>query len=102
MSEAPPRDAPLLEAPLLEVRGLKTYFRGEEGLSRAVDGVDLDDAVVGPGGIILIEPGSNDELLDAFDANVAAAADLFDDDDGDGGLDAPERAPGEELAEGTP
>jgi len=31
----------VIEAPLLEVRGLKTYFRGEEGLSRAVDGVDL-------------------------------------------------------------
>jgi peptide/nickel transport system ATP-binding protein len=29
------------EAPLLEVRNLKTYFRGEEGISRAVDGVDL-------------------------------------------------------------
>ncbi len=27
--------------PLLKVRNLKTYFRGEEGLSRAVDGVDL-------------------------------------------------------------
>jgi len=26
-------------APLLEVRDLRTYFRGEEGLSRAVDGV---------------------------------------------------------------
>jgi oligopeptide/dipeptide ABC transporter ATP-binding protein len=31
----------VIEAPLLEVRNLKTYFHGEEGLSRAVDGVDL-------------------------------------------------------------
>jgi peptide/nickel transport system ATP-binding protein len=28
-------------APLLEIRGLKTYFASEEGMVRAVDGVDL-------------------------------------------------------------
>ena len=27
--------------PLLDVRGLKTYFRTDEGLARAVDGMDL-------------------------------------------------------------
>ena len=28
--------------PLLEVKGLKTYFYSEDGIVRAVDGVDFD------------------------------------------------------------
>jgi ABC-type dipeptide/oligopeptide/nickel transport system ATPase component len=27
--------------PLLEIRGLRTYFRTEAGVAKAVDGVDL-------------------------------------------------------------
>jgi peptide/nickel transport system ATP-binding protein len=31
-----------MTAPLLEIRGLRTHFRTESGVARAVDGVDLD------------------------------------------------------------
>ncbi|MEO0323851.1 MAG: dipeptide ABC transporter ATP-binding protein [Myxococcota bacterium] len=30
------------DAPLLRVEGLKTYFHGDEGITRAVDGIDLE------------------------------------------------------------
>lgn len=58
---------------------------------RLFSGVDLDAAVVDGDGTIYIDGENNDPLLDAFDANIRAAADLFDDDDGDGELDFDER-----------
>ena len=49
-------------------------------------GVDLDTATVAADGTIYIDGESNPALLDIFDGNLRAAAELFDDDDGDGEL----------------
>lgn len=64
-------------------------FVGLSG-SRLFAGVDLASAEL-TGGIARIEDGSNDALLDRFEANVDEATDLFGDADGDGELDEPER-----------
>lgn len=63
------------------------------------DEVDLDAAVVGGDGVIRIEDGANDDLLETFDDNLATAAKLFDDNDGDKELDPDERDETDVLAE---
>jgi len=63
------------------------------------DGVMLDLAVAGADGVVRIEDGSNDDILDVFEANLEAAARLFDDDDDDGELDPDEREETEVLAD---
>lgn len=64
-----------------------------------LSGIDLYAAEIGPDGEILIDQTSNDELADIFDDNLQIAAKLFNDDDGDGLLDANEREPDDVLAE---
>jgi hypothetical protein len=66
---------------------------------RLFAGVDLDSAVVAGDGVIYIDGENNELLLDVFDANVKDAADLFDDDDGNGELDADERDDTDILAQ---
>jgi len=61
--------------------------------------VDLEGADVDPDGTIYIDDTSNPDLLDAFEGNVDAATQLFDDDDDDGQLDDDERDPDDVLAE---
>ena len=67
--------------------------------SQLFSGIDIDGAVVSGDGTIRIEPGSNEDILSVFDGNVEAAARLFDDDDGNGALDAGERDDDDVLAE---
>jgi len=38
-----------MSAPLLEIRGLRTYFRTEAGVAKAVDGVNL---AINPGEVL--------------------------------------------------
>ncbi len=73
-------------------------FVGFDG-ARLFAGVDLDGATVDGTGVIRIEPGSNDDQLQAFDDNVADATELFDDDDDDGLLDPDERDAADILAD---
>lgn len=63
------------------------------------DGIDIDGADVGGNNTIRIEDGENDDLLAIFDDNLADAAKLFDDKDGDGELDPEERDSTDVLAE---
>lgn len=63
------------------------------------DGVDIDNADIGADDTIRIEEGSNEVLLDQFDANLAVSADLFDDDDDSGDLEAGERDDADTLAD---
>ncbi len=63
------------------------------------DGLDIDSAEVGDNNIIRIEDGENDDLLSVFDNNLADAAKLFDDKDGDGELDPDERDSTDVLAD---
>jgi hypothetical protein len=63
------------------------------------DGIDIDGAEVGGDNTIRIEDGENDDLLSIFDDNLADAAKLFDDKDGDGELDPEERDSTDVLAE---
>jgi len=63
------------------------------------DGIDLDNATIGSGGIIRIEDGANDDLLAIFDNNLIKAIQLFDDNDGDKRLDPEERDDTDVLAE---
>jgi hypothetical protein len=65
-------------------------------------GIDLDLAEVGVDGVIRIESGQNDDLLNLFEANLDAALRLFDDDDGDGALEAGENDDDDLLAEVLP
>ncbi len=62
-------------------------------------GVDLDSATVGNDGVIVIDSDSNDTLLNIFDDNLREAANLFDDDDGDGELDDDGTSPDDVLAD---
>lgn len=55
------------------------------------DGVDIDAAEIGEDNTIRLEQGSNEEMLAIFDDNLADAARLFGDDDGNGELDLEER-----------
>jgi hypothetical protein len=66
--------------------------------ARLFTGVDLDAAVVDPDGTIYIDGQNNPTLLDAFDLNLRDAASLFDDDDGNGELDANESDAADALA----
>lgn len=63
-----------------------------------LDGVDLESAEVGTGGVIRIESGSNDELLAIVDDNLAALVELYDDNDADSELDPDERDETDVLA----
>ena len=66
-----------------------------------LDGVDIASADLDGDGVAVIDDDSNDALLDVFEGNVTDAADLFDDDDGDGALDEDEHGDDDTLAEGT-
>jgi len=68
-------------------------------LDALLTGVALESAVVNLDGVIRIEVGSNDSLLDAFEANLVATTRLFDDDDASGELDPIERVASEALAQ---
>ena len=62
-------------------------------------GIDFAAAAVDGDGVIRIVPGgANEAFVDVFEANVEAAAGLFDDDDGDGLLDFDEGMLDDELA----
>ena len=63
------------------------------------DNVNLDVAQIGTSGVIRIEEGDNENLLDIFDDNLVNAAKLFDDNDGDKELDPEERDNTDVLAE---
>lgn len=67
-----------------------------------LDGVDVASAELDGDGVAVIDDDANGDLLDVFEDNVTDAADLFDDDDGDGSLDDDEHGDGDELAEGAP
>lgn len=67
-----------------------------------LDGVDVAGAELDGDGVAVIDDDANGDLLDVFEDNVTDAADLFDDDDGDGALDDDEHDDGDELAAGTP
>jgi len=67
-----------------------------------LDGVDIASAELDGDGVALIDDDANGDLLDVFEDNVTDAANLFDDDDGDGSLDDDEHGDGDELAEGAP
>lgn len=67
-----------------------------------LDGVDVASAELDGDGVAVIDDDANGDLLDVFEDNVTDAADLFDDDDGDGALDDDEHEGGDELAEGAP
>lgn len=64
------------------------------------EGIDLSTAEVGGEGSIVVDETSNDDVLDAFEANAEHALRLFRDADEDGALDDDERS--ELLAEGAP
>jgi hypothetical protein len=66
--------------------------------ARLFTGVDLDAAVIDPDGTIYIDGENNEPLLRVFDDNLRDAASLFDDDNGNGELDADESEPAEALA----
>jgi hypothetical protein len=66
-----------------------------------LDGVDVASAELDDDGVAVIDDDANEELLDVFEENVTDAADLFDDEDGDGALDDDEHEDGDELAEGA-
>lgn len=61
--------------------------------------LDVDAGTVDPDGIIRIEPGSNEDLLEVFEQNLDAALRLFDDDNDNGALDADEDDADDSLAE---
>ena len=61
--------------------------------------VDLDDAVVDGDGVIQISSKDNKDLLDRFHSNLDVAAELFDDDNGNGDLDEDERGDADVLAD---
>lgn len=67
-------------------------------VTRLFAGVDLDTATVAGDGTIYIDGDNNPDLLDIFDDNLRAAAELFDDDDGDGELAAGEAGDLDALA----
>lgn len=62
-------------------------------------GIDLDEATVNGDGVILIDASSNSDILASFDDALADATRLFDDDDGDGTLDANEAEDADVLAD---
>ncbi len=63
--------------------GLLLFF----DVSVWMDGVDLESAALSPEGSIRIDAMSNPVLLEAFEANVECALELYRDGDGDGALD---------------
>lgn len=67
-------------------------------LARLFAGVELDAAVVSADGIIYIDDARNGDLIDLFEDNLRAAAELFDDDDDNGELDPGEADADDVLA----
>ncbi|MBP9206601.1 MAG: hypothetical protein KBG28_21685 [Kofleriaceae bacterium] len=94
----------------LELRARAGTFAIDEGARRLflgvdlmawLSGVDLDAAVVGGDGVIRVEPGSNDGLLDVVEDNIDDGAKLYLDGDDDGSLDDGEREDADALADGV-
>jgi hypothetical protein len=55
-----------------------------------LNGVDIDGAIAGPDNVVRIEKGRNEAQLEVFERNVATAAKLFKDRNGDGQLNSDE------------
>ena len=70
-------------------------FTGTELFSN----VSFAEAEVDEDGVVRIEPGSNEELLDAFEASLEETVRLFEDTDSDGRLSDSEANPEDALAE---
>lgn len=94
----------------LELRARGGSFTIEPSLSALFVGfdmqvwladVDLDNAVVGGDNVIRVEKGQNDAQLAAFERNVAAAAKLFKDLDGDDLLGDDESDDSDAVGDGT-
>lgn len=91
--ELQPRD----ESLVVDAKGLIVGIDFEAWLA----GVNLDGAVIGAGGVILIDRDNNQDLGDVFDDNVAAGIQLFLDHDGDGRLDPEEHDSTDIIADGV-
>jgi hypothetical protein len=61
--------------------------------------IDFTSALPDAEGVVRIEPGQNDALLDQFEANLDQALRLFDDDNDSGSLDANEEDDDDTLAQ---
>jgi hypothetical protein len=94
----------------LELRGRGGSFTIEPKLAglfigfdtqRWLTGVDLDAATLGSDGVIHIEKGKNEAQLNAFEANVAAAAKLFKDRNSDGLLNVDESLDSAAVGDGV-
>ncbi len=81
------------------VGGITALFAGFD-LTAWLSGIDLATATVGADDVVRLDDTNNLALRDLFDDNVAAAAKLFADRDGDERLDDDERDDDDALADG--